>query len=173
MSVHPIELSTRIIDSGVVDTPPNRVTQELSELADGVALIESFSHVLVVDTGDGLVAFDSSGAHTGRAVVESLRGLVGRAGPHDRLHPWPRRSRRWVTGVRRRRRGPRRADPASRSATSGSTTRFDRYEYTAGYNRVINMRQFGGAAVGGSDRPRHAVPAGGNAATRRDVRRRI
>ena len=24
--------------------------------------------------------------------------------------------------------------------------RFDRYEYTAGYNRIINMRQFGGAA---------------------------
>ena len=73
MSVHPVELSTRIIDSGVVDTPPNRVTQELSELADGVALIESFSHVVVVDTGDGLVAFDSSGAQTGAAVVEALR----------------------------------------------------------------------------------------------------
>ena len=73
MSVHPIELSTRLIDSGALDTPPNRVTQELSELADGVALIESFSHVLVVDSGDGLIAFDSSGAQSGAAVVESLR----------------------------------------------------------------------------------------------------
>jgi len=34
MSVHPIELSTRLIDSGALDTPPNRVTQELSELGE-------------------------------------------------------------------------------------------------------------------------------------------
>ena len=43
MSEHPIELSTRIIDTGATDAP-NRVTNELSELTDGVALVESFSH---------------------------------------------------------------------------------------------------------------------------------
>ena len=73
MSEHPLDLSARLIDTGVVDTPPNRITQELSELADGVALIESFSHVAAVDTGEGLVTFDASSAASGRAVVESLR----------------------------------------------------------------------------------------------------
>ena len=57
MSEHPLELSARLIDSGVVDTAPNRITQELSELADGVAIVESFRHVVAVDTGDGLVTF--------------------------------------------------------------------------------------------------------------------
>lgn len=49
MSEHPLELPSRLIDTGAVDTPPNRITQELSELADGVAIVQSFSH-MVVDT---------------------------------------------------------------------------------------------------------------------------
>ena len=54
--MHPIELSNRVLDSGVVDQPVNRVTNELSELADGLAVVESFSHSVVLDAGDGLVA---------------------------------------------------------------------------------------------------------------------
>ena len=145
MSEHPLELSARMIDSGVVDTPPNRITEELSELADGVALVESFSHVVVVDTGDGLVAFDSSSAKTGGRVVESMRRwshapvhtLVYTHGHADHVggsrdfaadaqrhdHPVPR-----VLGHERV--GP----------------RFDRYAATNGYNQRINLRQFGGAA---------------------------
>ena len=39
--------------------------------------------------------------------------------------------------------------------------RFDRYDYTAGYNRVINMRQFGGAAIAASTaREAPFLPAG-------------
>jgi len=145
MREHPLELSGRLIDTGVVDTQPNRITQELSELSDRVAIIESFSHVVVVDTGDGLVSFDSSGAQSGREVVESLRawsgdpvhtlvythGHVDHVGgsrafaadavDHDR--PTPR-----VVGHER------------------VIPRFDRYEQTAGYNLTINLRQFGGAA---------------------------
>lgn len=48
----------------MVDTQPNRITQQLSDLADGVAVIESFSHVvLAVATaavGLALAAFISS-----------------------------------------------------------------------------------------------------------------
>ena len=68
-----LELSARIIDEGIVDEPVNRITQELSEVADGVAVIESFSHVVVFPTGDGLVLFDTSGALTAERVVASLR----------------------------------------------------------------------------------------------------
>jgi glyoxylase-like metal-dependent hydrolase (beta-lactamase superfamily II) len=68
-----LELSARIIDSGVPDDPQTRITQELSEVTDRIAVIESFSHVVLVRTGDGLVAFDTSGQGTGAAVVDSLR----------------------------------------------------------------------------------------------------
>ena len=36
-----LDISSRIIDSGVVDQPINRVTNELSELADDLAIVES------------------------------------------------------------------------------------------------------------------------------------
>ena len=60
MTEHVLDLSA-LIDSGRADGPPNRVSHELSELTDGVALVEAFSHVVTVRTDDGLVAFDSSG----------------------------------------------------------------------------------------------------------------
>jgi glyoxylase-like metal-dependent hydrolase (beta-lactamase superfamily II) len=68
-----LELSSRILDSGVVDGPVNRVTQELSELADDVAMIESFSHVVALRTDAGLVLFDTSGVAAGARCVEALR----------------------------------------------------------------------------------------------------
>lgn len=160
MSEHPLDLSARTIDSGIVDTPVNRMTQELTELADGVALIESFSHSLVVDTGDELVVFDASGPASGKAVVESLRrwstkpveSIVYTHGHVDHVggsrhfgadaeaagHPFPQ-----VIGHAR------------------VLPRFDRYEYTRGYNRSINMRQFGGAAAqAASDDERPFLPRG-------------
>ena len=68
-----IDISTRIIDSGVVDQMVNRVTNELSELGDDLAIIESFSHCVAFDSGDGVVCFDASGVHTGEAVVAALK----------------------------------------------------------------------------------------------------
>ena len=73
MTEHVLDLSARFIDSGRADGPPNRVSHELSELTDGVALVEAFSHVVTVRTDDGLVAFDSSGPGSGSRVLESLR----------------------------------------------------------------------------------------------------
>lgn len=68
-----IDYSNRVIDSGVADGPVNRVTNELSELGDGIALVESFSHSVLFRTGEGLVTFDTSGVFTSKAVVESYR----------------------------------------------------------------------------------------------------
>jgi hypothetical protein len=45
-----LALSTRIIDEGVLDEPTNRVTQQLSELANDLAVVESFSHVVTFST---------------------------------------------------------------------------------------------------------------------------
>lgn len=68
-----LDISSRIINSGVVDQPVNRVTNDLSELAENLAIVESFSHCVALDSGDGLVCFDSSGVHTGKAVVAALK----------------------------------------------------------------------------------------------------
>ena len=69
-----LAISSQIIDSGHADQPVNRVTNELSEIADGIAMVESFSHCVALDTDDGLVCFDASGVHTGEAVRAALGG---------------------------------------------------------------------------------------------------
>ncbi|MEM9133507.1 MAG: alkyl sulfatase dimerization domain-containing protein [Actinomycetota bacterium] len=146
MSVHPLDLSTRLIDSGVADTAPNRTTQELSELADGVALVESFSHVVVVDTGDGLVLFDTSSAVTGARVMEALRSWSNQP-VHSVVYTHGHLDHVGGSGhvaADAEARGHRRPRVIGHSLIDA---RFDRYELTSGYNQVINARQFGGAAT--------------------------
>ena len=159
MSEHPLELSTRLIDSGAVDTPPNRITQELSELGDGVALIESFSHVVVVNTGEGLVTFDASGSASGPAVVESLRAwsddpvhsIVYTHGHLDHVGG----SRAFAADAESKGR------PIPRVVGHEAVQRrFERYTATSGYNNVINRRQFGGGAVADTNTERPFIPVG-------------
>ncbi len=143
-----LALSSRIIDEGVADEPVNRITQELSEVGDGIAVIESFSHVVVFATEDGLLLSDTSGAWTGAKVVESLRrwsdapahtilythGHMDHVGgspffaadASDRGHPAPQ-----VVGHER------------------VAARLERYDLTNGYNLAINARQFGGVRMEG------------------------
>ena len=144
-----LELSSRIIDSGHADQPVNRVSNELSEVADGLAMVESFSHSVVVDTGDGLLAFDASGAHTGQAVVAAIKGwrdqrvshLVYTHGHADHVggSMFFADDQPVVIGHR------------------NVATRLDRYAFTNNWNLIINARQFGGVSgdlnlqVGGDD----------------------
>ena len=69
-----LALSSEIIDNGLTDRPFNRTSNELSEIGDGLAVVESFSHSVVVDSGDGLIAFDASHAMTGEKVVKAIKG---------------------------------------------------------------------------------------------------
>ena len=148
-------LSARIIDSGVADEPVNRTTQELSEVGDGVAMVESFSHVVAFRTGEGLVCFDASGAGPGARVVESLRGwsaepvhsLVYTHGHIDHVGG----SGAFVADAR----AAGRPDPVV-IGHENVRARMDRYDRTNGYNMTINARQFGGVrmnvGIGGADR---------------------
>jgi alkyl sulfatase BDS1-like metallo-beta-lactamase superfamily hydrolase len=140
-----LELSSSIIDEGRTTDdvgPINRINHELSVVADGIAVVEAFSHCVLFETGDGLVAFDTSGPQGGGRVVEAIRGwrdgrfntLVYTHGHLDHVggcgafmddaeahgHPLPR-----VVGH------------------ENVARRFDRYDFTSGYNMVINRRQFG------------------------------
>ncbi len=137
-----LALSARVIDSGVAEDPHNRITQELSEVADDVAVIESFSHVILLRTGEGLVAVDASGAATGEAVVASLRAwsdepvtdVVYTHGHVDHVGGSPAFL----------------ADAADRGhgrprflAHENVPVRFARYDLTNDWNILINRRQFG------------------------------
>jgi alkyl sulfatase BDS1-like metallo-beta-lactamase superfamily hydrolase len=142
-----LALSARIIDEGVANEPVNRVTQELSLVHDDVAMVESFSHVIALRTGDGLVCFDTSGAQAGRAVVDALR-----AWSHDPFHTlvYTHGHVDHVGGS-----GAFVADTRSWGHRHPSVVghenvlaRMDRYDLTNGYNVTINARQFGGSRGG-------------------------
>jgi len=142
MSSHPLELSARVLETGVVSEPVNRVTNEISELADGLAFVESFSHCAIFDTGEGLMCFDASGAGSGKDVVKSIRSwrtapisnLIYTHGHADHIggsfafaadaaernHPKPH-----VIGH------------------ENVNTRIDRYTQTSDWNIRINQRQHG------------------------------
>lgn len=141
----PLELSQRLIATGTVDEPVNRTTNQLSEIDDRIAIVESFSHLYAFRTADGLLCFDASSAFTGQQVTSSLRSwstepvsnLVYTHGHVDH-----------VGGS-----GAIAADAAERGLPRPQVIgheaipeRFRRYEMTSGYNAIINMRQFGGRA---------------------------
>jgi alkyl sulfatase BDS1-like metallo-beta-lactamase superfamily hydrolase len=133
-----LALSARIIDEGVLDEPVNRVTNQLSELGDGLAIVESFSHCVALTAGDGIVAFDASGVATGAAVVAALREwtsapvrhLVYTHGHADHVGGSGAFAEAWgaptVVGH------------------ENVARRLDRYDTTSGWNVAINARQFGG-----------------------------
>ena len=138
-----LDLSARIIDSGHADQPVNRVTNELSEIGDGLALVESFSHAAVWDSPDGLVAFDTSGVHTGSAVVQSIRSwrpdtpfncLVYTHGHADHVGG---------SGFFAADAEARGHDRPSVVGHENVNRRLDRYDYTSNWNLLINARQFG------------------------------
>lgn len=136
-----LALSARIIDENQTDAVTNRITQELSVLADGVAMIESFSHVLAFRTDEGLLLFDASGKFTGPSVLSSLRGwtdarvstLVYTHGHVDHVGG----AGAFVEEARERSTGPLRVVGHENVAR-----RFARYRKTNGYNLHVNRRQF-------------------------------
>ena len=70
-----LETSARFIDNDIYEGAGliNRPTTELSEVGDGIALVEAFSHVVTFRTGDGLVLFDTSLEAFADGVKKSLR----------------------------------------------------------------------------------------------------
>jgi alkyl sulfatase BDS1-like metallo-beta-lactamase superfamily hydrolase len=147
-----LALSTRLIDEGDDGTPPNRVTTELSEVADGIAVIEAFSHVVVIRSDDGLLVADTSAAAFGPRVVQSLRAwsdepvhtILYTHGHIDHVGG----ARAFLDDAAARGDAPPRV--VGHEAVSA---RFDRYDLTNGYNGIINQRQFGSRGRLGMSEP--------------------
>ncbi|MEO1061068.1 MAG: alkyl sulfatase dimerization domain-containing protein [Actinomycetota bacterium] len=137
-----LELSSRIIDERITDERAVRITNELSELDDAIAMVESFSNVVALRTTAGLTLFDASGKATAPGVIDSLRAwsdepvhtLVYTHGHIDHVGG----SGAFVADGRAR--GHR--DPAV-VGHEQVQARFERYRTTDGWNRSINARQFG------------------------------
>lgn len=140
-----LALSRAVIDEGVGAEgvgPINRITHELSEIGDGVAVVEAFSHSILFQTDSGLVAFDTSNEQGGERVVEAMRqwscepiaAVVYTHGHIDHVGGCGAFCRDAAARGRPRPRIVGHANVARR---------FDRYEMTDGYNKIINERQFG------------------------------
>ena len=144
-----IALSTSIIDD---DAPvfPVRVNQELSEIGDGIAVVESFSNVIAVSTEEGLVLSDTSGARTGPAVVESLRAWSD-AAFHTILYTHGHIDHVGGAGAFVANSKELRHRPPRFVGHENLPARFDRYRFTDGYNTVINQRQFGNSGARNMD----------------------
>lgn len=141
--MNPLELSTVVIDSGVATESVNRITNEITELREGLAIVESFSHCVVLDVGDGLMCFDASGSGSGQGVVEAIRTwsdkpittLVYTHGHADHVGG----SVAFKKDAEAR--GEKRPHVI---AHENVAKRLARYEETNLWNVAINKRQFGG-----------------------------
>ena len=149
----PVELAERVIDSGVATEPTNRVSNQLTEVADDVAIVESFSHMVVIKTDDGLVSFDASLAAHGEAVMDAVRGW--RTDPmHSLVYTHGHVDHVGGSGAVM-------ADAEAHGHRAPTVlghdnvgARFDRYDKTNDWNVLINARQFGGI------NPRHGMNLG-------------
>jgi alkyl sulfatase BDS1-like metallo-beta-lactamase superfamily hydrolase len=137
-----LALSTKIIDSGVLDQPANRIINEISELAPDLAIVESFSHAVTWNSPEGLVIFDTGTYDNGQKVADQIRTWT-----NSPLHAivYTHGHADHVGGS-----GPIAASlgapgkPVRVIGHENVRHRLQRYRDTSDWNRIINARQFGG-----------------------------
>ena len=127
---------------GPIDAHPMAPGGGIAEVADGVAFVPSFANVAAVTTDDGLVLVDVGSPFLSGQVHRTLRTWTDLP-LHTAVYSHGHIDH--VFGVDRWE-----ADAAERGAPApvvvaheAVAARFDRYLRTAGYNTVVNRRQFG------------------------------
>jgi len=128
-------------DLSTFEQHPLAALQQMEEVAPGVAFVATFANVTAFQTDAGLVLIDVGGPFMGAQALGMLREwsaapvhtAVYTHGHIDHVLGMP------VIDEEARRHG---WAPARVVAHEAVPARFDRYRLTAGYNRVINARQF-------------------------------
>lgn len=140
-----LAISSAVIDGEKTEEevgPMNRVNFRLSEIADRIAIVEAFSHCVLFETDDGLVAFDTSGPLGGDKVVSAIRQW--RKDPFNTLvYTHGHIDHVGGCGAFVDDAAARKQDKPKVIGHENVARRFDRYNFTNGYNQVINQRQFG------------------------------
>jgi alkyl sulfatase BDS1-like metallo-beta-lactamase superfamily hydrolase len=123
------------------DLHPWAALQALEEMAPGVAFVSSFANVVALDTAEGLVLVDTGSALFASQVHAAVRGWTRRP-LHTAVYTHGHVDHVLGIGAFEAESRPAGASPARVVAHEAVAARFDRYRLTAGYNRVINARQF-------------------------------
>jgi alkyl sulfatase BDS1-like metallo-beta-lactamase superfamily hydrolase len=132
-----LDLSARILagEASIDDHHPFAPSNVLEEVAPGVGFVESFANVAAVATGAGLCLVDTGSALVADAVHGAVRGWTGeRASTAVYTHGHIDH----VFGTK----AFEDEGPIEVIGHELVDDRFDRYIRTAGYNGVINQRQF-------------------------------
>ena len=143
MATDLLELSRRILhgEGGFEKRHPMAASNDLVEVAPRTAMVESFANVAAFATDGGLCLVDTGSAFTASAIHQSVRGwtdepfdaAVYTHGHVDHVCGTEVFDAENVAAGRPR---------AQVVAQEEINPRFDRYVETAGYNSVINQRQF-------------------------------
>ena len=144
MSGHTLALTDRLLrgEASVEEVNPVVIDGELDEVAPGVAFVPSFGNIAAFTAGDELLLVDTGNGHVAahnHAKVRRWTGLPLTTAVYTHGHI------DHVLGL-----GPYEAEVAAGGgarpvhvvAHEKVPARFDRYKATAGYNGVINARQF-------------------------------
>lgn len=116
--------------------------QELEELDRGVAFVSSFANVTALATEAGLVLIDVGSYILARQVHARVRAWSQRP-LHTAVYTHGHVDHVFGVGLYEQEPRPERTPAPRVVAHEAVGARFDRYRLTAGYNRLINARQFG------------------------------
>ena len=113
-----------------------RPTNRLEEVRAGMAFVDSFANVAVIETDEGLCLVDTGSVFAAPAIHEAVRGWSS-APATTAIYTHGHVDHVFGTAVFEEEQHPMRV-----VAHEAVDPRFDRYIKTAGYNAVINQRQF-------------------------------
>jgi glyoxylase-like metal-dependent hydrolase (beta-lactamase superfamily II) len=114
----------------------------LAEITDGVAFVPSFANVSAFVTEDGLVLVDTGSAPLASVIHQELRRWTD-AGLNTAVYSHGHIDHVFGVGVWEQEAAQQRWAAPQVVAHEALPLRFDRYRLTAGYNEIINRRQFG------------------------------
>ena len=114
---------------------------ELAEIDDAVAFVPSFANVTAVRTDDGLVLVDTGSAFFAAAVHEQIRSWTASA-LNTAVYSHGHIDHVFGVAVFEEEAKAKGWTPPRVIAHEALSRRFDRYKLTAGFNEIINQRQF-------------------------------